>query len=63
MKFNVTLRPRDVVDHVKAMVRMTTSEERALFKYVSRNIARCCPNVPRNMAEFVIPNELKLTVT
>ena len=59
MKFNTDLRPRDVVEHVKTRVRMTTSEERALFKYVSRNIARCCPNVPRNMAEFVIPDELK----
>ena len=41
---------------------MTTNEERALFKYVSRNITRCCPNVPRNMAEFVIPDEFKQTV-
>ena len=63
MKFNMTLRPRDVVEHVKTRVRMTTSEERALFKYVSRNIARCCPNVPRSMAEFVIPDELKRTIT
>ena len=42
---------------------MTTSEERALFKYVSRNITRCCPNVPRNRAEFVIPDELNQTIT
>ena len=40
MKFNTTLLPRDVVEHVKTMVWMTTSEERALFKYVSMNIAR-----------------------
>ena len=39
MKFNTALGPRDVVEHVKTRVRMTTSEERALFKYVSRNIA------------------------
>ena len=63
MKFDMTLRPRDVVGHVKTRVRMTTSEERTLFKRVSRNIARCCPNVPQITAEFVVPDELKQAVT
>ena len=63
IKFDMTLRQHDVVDHVKTRVRMTTSVERTLFKCVSRNIARCCPNVPQITAEFFIPDELKQAVT